>query len=175
GEAALSPAPPDLPLGLAAFYDAFARFAARSDAAAAAGHRPPAGLLPDAGAPARTRAWHRSRHDDRALPTEVRAWAGELLVALGQEWRRLEAGVPPVTEAEAAELARWLEDNVRELAEISRSSGWLLDFGDGRRVVPSHLRQGHYVGGPRDAYGVAEVCDQLRRLRARYGPALAAQ
>jgi hypothetical protein len=89
----------------------------------------------------------------------------EVFMWLAGMFERVSTGVPPVTEAEFAELASWFEANQDRLRALAGYSG-LLDLGDGRRdSVPNLVYQ--VRKGPRDL-SAGEVADTLRQLRERY-------
>jgi hypothetical protein len=92
-------------------------------------------------------------------------------VLVGHDWLmemlwRVQRGIPPVTEAEFAELGAWFEANEERLATLADSSG-LFDVGHGRRTCCSSIRYA-LRQGPR-AEGAGELAEDIRQLRARYG------
>jgi len=80
-------------------------------------------------------------------------------------WRSLR-GIPPVTEAEFAELSAWLEANEEWLEALAGRSS-LLDVGHGRKTCCWHIRSA-LRAGPR-VEGAGESAEDIRQLRARYG------
>jgi hypothetical protein len=78
-------------------------------------------------------------------------WLGEML-------GRSAEGIPPVSEAEFAELAEWFECNRERLYELSQPS-YLLELGDGRKTSPANLRYGLWQG-PRVS-GAGELARDL--------------
>jgi hypothetical protein len=89
---------------------------------------------------------------------EAREWLNEM------RFRAL-MGVPPVSEAEFAELAAWFADNEKRLDAIAPPSSLLL-IDKGCRIccweVRYRLRQ-----GPR-ADGSGRVAEEIRQFRKRY-------
>jgi hypothetical protein len=79
---------------------------------------------------------------------------------------RVRDGVPPVSEAEFAELAAWFEANDTRLYHESLPSH-CLELGDGRQTSSANIRHS-LREGPR-VLGAGEVAEDVRRLRAHYG------
>ena len=80
-------------------------------------------------------------------------------------WRLLR-GIPPVGEAEFAELSAWFEANEERLDRLADSTG-LFDVGCDRRTCCWHVRAA-LRAGPR-AEGAGEAAEDIRQLQARYG------
>jgi hypothetical protein len=85
---------------------------------------------------------------------------------LAEMARRVRDGVPPISEAEFAELAAWFWSNDARLFYPSLPSQ-LLELGDGRQTSNANVRHG-LRKGPR-VLGAGAVAEDVRRLRARYG------
>jgi hypothetical protein len=149
---------PDFPVALAYFRTALERAGASTDPP----FDPPPEFLPNHPTPyLRVELWRSAER----FP-EVRAGLDWLSEMLG----RLVEGVPPVSEAEFAELAAWFGLNDAGLLARARPSE-LLDVGGGRRVWGANLRYS-LAKGPR-ADGAGRVAEDVRQLRARYGSPLA--
>jgi hypothetical protein len=86
-------------------------------------------------------------------------WLDEML-------SRLNAGIPPVSEAEFAELSAWFKANDAALYAMSRPSE-LLDVGGGRQTWCANV-QYYLAKGPR-AEGSGRVAEDVRQLKARCG------
>jgi len=90
---------------------------------------------------------------------ELREWLSEM------HWRK-HMGIPPVSEAEFADLAMWFSANEERLQEMEKTTS-LLAIGNGEATSCWQLRSG-IQQGPRED-GAGRVADDLRLLRARYG------
>jgi hypothetical protein len=146
---------PDFAAALAGYRDALRRAETRADPPWEA----PAEFMAHlAGRPDLRR--HHWRSGDR-FPELHAAW--EWLAELAC---RVKDGVPPVSEAEFAQLAAWFGANDTRLYHGSLPSQ-CLELGDGRQTSNANLRYG-LSKGPRQL-GAGEVAADVRRLRARYG------
>jgi hypothetical protein len=154
GRAGRYDAEPDFPRALDEYREAIREAKASTDPP----WDPPPDALPHlADSPRqRLREWHRQFRRVRT------AWRW-----LGGMAERLSNDTPSVTEAEFAELARWLAENEARLNAISRESGDLLDLGDGKRDTITNIRW-RMNDGPRSMRS-GRATDDVRRLRARYG------
>jgi hypothetical protein len=140
---------PDFPAAVAYYRQAIQDAAARSDPP----FYPPDDFMPGTPERERRRYWRGKRHYPH-LNTAF-FWLFEMK-------KRIQAGKPPVTEAEFRELEDWFRRNEDRLP-LNGS----IDTGDGRTVYRGELR-GALSDGPR-ASGVTELVEKLRRLRAVLG------
>jgi hypothetical protein len=146
---------PDFPVALAFYTEAVRRSKAQADPP----FDPPAYFMPGLlDQPGQRCSYWRSQ---LRFP-EVHA---------GQEWlyemlSRIEDGIPPVTEAEFGELARWVEANAARLRGLPVPPGLPLPWGGGRdwvRCLLVTVRQGAR------RKGAGELARALRALRAQHG------
>jgi hypothetical protein len=79
---------------------------------------------------------------------------------------RVVRGIPPLSEAEFAELAGWFRANEERLRRLALPSS-LLDVGDGRKTAIADVRW--QVGRGARLLGAGELAQTLRQLRERYG------
>jgi hypothetical protein len=145
---------PDFPVALDAYR------AALSEAGAAGADPPlypPADFLPGQPEWWRLEEWRRPRWYHGVLAAWD--WLYEML-------DRLRKGIPPVTEAEFADLAGWFGQNSERLYRLALPSQ-LLDLGDGRMRSCGDLRAGLAKGAR--AREAGKLAEDLRQLRARYG------
>jgi hypothetical protein len=151
---------PDFPRALAFYRDALAAAHASTDPP----FDPPADFPPDHPLPSiRKERW---RLPER-FP-DVNAGFGWLLEMSERVW----AGVPPVTEAEHAELAAWFREHEPRLLEVQKTLPSEMFLFDGvRRVSCWHVRF-FLRKGPR-AEGSGRVAEDIRQLKAWYGDRVA--
>ncbi len=148
---------PEFPIALACYRDALQRAAVQADPP----FDPPVDFmlhlidLPDL----RLLNWR----DTTRFPEVHAAWDW-----LAEMFRRVHDGIPPVTQAEFAELAAWFNGNEHRLYHESLGSE-LLDVGAGRKTTTTNIRYA-LSGGPR-ASGAGEVAEDVRQLIARHGKA----
>ncbi len=140
---------PDLPRALAEYRAAIET--------AGESLNPPTDFQPGEKWGSRVEGW-RIAHPIPAVDA-ARAWMVELFL-------RSTAGVPPVSEAEFADLAAWFGANESRLREAMTPSQ-LLDLGDGTRESLANLRWG-IRQGPR-ASDAGRVAEKLRKAKARHG------
>lgn len=140
---------PDLPRALAEYRAAIE--------AAGESLNPPEDFKPGEKWESRVEGW-RIAHPIPAVDT-ARAWMVELFL-------RSTDGVPPIPEAEFAELAAWFQANESTLREAMKPSD-RLDLGDGTRESLTNLRWGIHQGPRATDAGI--VAEKLRKAKARYG------
>jgi hypothetical protein len=133
---------PDFPKALALYLDALGRARA-------------AGQPVESDVPADQRPRYERFPDELA----EYYWISEI------SWRVFR-GIPPVTEAEFAELGAWFAANEERLEGLADSSS-LLNVGRGRKTCCWYIRFA-LRQGPR-AEGAGESAEDIRQLRARYG------
>jgi hypothetical protein len=144
---------PDFPVALDAYRAAIAEAVAGTDPP----FYPPADFLPGEPEWWRLEEWRRPRWYYGVLAAWW--WLYEML-------DRRRKGIPPVAEAEFAELAEWFKRNDERLYRLALPSQ-LLDLSDGRRTSCGDLRAGLAKGAR--AREVGKLAEDVRRLRARYG------
>jgi hypothetical protein len=81
-------------------------------------------------------------------------------------WRRVQHGLPPVTETEFQELTDWFDAHDGRLYRLSLPSQ-LLELRDGKRISVGEVRH-DLARGPR-ALRAGQVAEHVRQLRACYG------
>lgn len=146
---------PDFPRALALFRDALARAQASTDPP----FDPPPEFRPGDPYPhIRAQLW---RAPDRFPELyAVWEWLGEMLGRLCDD-------LPPVSEAEFAELAAWFAEHDAALCALPSE---LLDVGNGRQTWCANLRY-DLARGPR-ADGAGRAAEDIRQLKARYASLL---
>jgi hypothetical protein len=152
GRQGLFAAEPDFPRALEEYRQALAAAQAQAD---------PPWLPPDDFLPGLADLPHLRLGNWRDRTRFPAVWAGWSWLA--EILDRVREGVPPVTEAEFAELAGWFHANDAWLYQRSLPSQLL----DSEQVCVGYLRYG-VAQGPR-ASGAGALAEQLRRLKARYG------
>src|SRR5262249_8813667 len=115
------------------------------------------------------------RPDERHRHARLMGWRTEDRfpeVRDGLEWltemlRRVRDGIPPVTEAEFAELEAWFRANEPRLYEVQQGlPSEMLNLDGGRRTCCWYVRYDLKDGAR--AEGSGQAAEDIRQLRARY-------
>jgi Flp pilus assembly protein TadD len=142
----------DFPVALAGYRQALAAAATRANPP----FFPPPGFQPQLSPRKRLTQW---RHTHQ-YPQIDGAWSW-----LAEMHDRATGGIPPVTEAEFAELAHWFQANDTRLVQAALPSQF-VDLGEGGRIACADIRAGITKGAR--VRGAGKLAENLRRLRARH-------
>lgn len=146
-------AEPDFPLALACFRDALKRAKVSTDPP----FDPPPGFREVEHHPDLRRQFWRSKERFPDL-CEGLTWLGEIL-------NRVCDSIPPVTEGEFQELAKWFQANDSRLCQLFPIQ--LVDLNSGRCTSFISIRY-FLARGPR-VDGAGRLAEEIRQLRRRYG------